>query len=431
MIPIAGPAQKITQVVRSDSSVALRYAPSAGRGQLATLARGLPVVGLVASGVLLAGPVQLTRHRVVRRSQVRQRQRQRTPLRPLTKVRIEPLPWQKTQTDPKDAVLDMLPSTRRLLTEAESITVVDCGSGSTRAISFKEDGGQLSWEKSSWRGDPLASALQDELRLESLLCLLGRQVPKGRLLLGATAGVRDAVEKGVISASHLRFFEDRLQHRLGKRASFTMLSGEQEGQAEWEAVQHQLARPEECAGMLSGGGMSCQLVARRAEPLEEPQFFSFPNEVLTPNGIVDRAAAGSLTLSEAVTALTDLEGRLLKQFSTLPTGLSGCFSLAEWVGFYVGGEPTARDLALGLGYERPFRRNHLIEAVDQQLTFAKQNYAAADSKEARRLAVSLVYGTVLRTLLHKVFAKEASFSCIRNVNWAAGHYLMSRKADQN
>lgn len=394
----------------------MRCALSADKGKLSALARGVSITGLISSGVLLAGPALLNRQRVARHSQVRQRQKeQKAALRRLTQVRIEPLPWQKAQ------------AAQLLLTEAELITVIDCGSGSTRAISFKDDGGRLSWEKSSWRGDPLAKALQDELRLEKLLCLLAEHVPKGRVLLGATAGLRHAVETGLLSASQLEFFEARLQNRLGKRASFTMLTGEQEARAEWEAMQHQVPRSQEYAGMLSGGGMSCQLVARRSESQEESLFFSFWNEVLIPGGIVHRAAAGSLPLNEIIEELAVLEAKLLKQFKTLPTGLSGCFSLAEWMGGYVAGKSTDRDLRLGLGYEHSISPECLIKAVDQQLAFAKLNYAAADAKEARRLAVALVYGSVLRMLLSQVFAKEASFVCVRDVTWAAGHYLMSRK----
>lgn len=44
-------------------------------------------------------------------------------------------------------------------------------------------------------GDPLAVALGDDLKLESLLSLLKRELPSsGRVLLGATAGVRQAMQ---------------------------------------------------------------------------------------------------------------------------------------------------------------------------------------------------------------------------------------------
>lgn len=44
-------------------------------------------------------------------------------------------------------------------------------------------------------GDPLAVALGDDLKLESLLRLLENELPKtGRVLLGATAGVRQAMQ---------------------------------------------------------------------------------------------------------------------------------------------------------------------------------------------------------------------------------------------
>ena len=40
-----------------------------------------------------------------------------------------------------------------ILRQSEKITLVDCGSGSTRALFFQDDGkSHVSWEKSSWRG---------------------------------------------------------------------------------------------------------------------------------------------------------------------------------------------------------------------------------------------------------------------------------------
>lgn len=172
----------------------------------------------------------------------------------------------------------------------EPVTLVDCGSGSTRALFFTDDGlSHVSWEKSDWRGwtvtnfslglpivaywfcrgrryciktvsnlyqgaslareyqffmmnhpdvyhlqhvcvrlvslvslvywrilflflahqyapgDPLAVALGDDLKLESLLRLLENELPKtGRVLLGATAGVRQAMQDNTDMFSSLK-----------------------------------------------------------------------------------------------------------------------------------------------------------------------------------------------------------------------------------
>ena len=78
----------------------------------------------------------------------------------------------------------------------EPVTLVDCGSGSTRALFFTDDGrSHVRASKSHWRGDPLAVALRDDLRLESLLRLLKQELPSGPVILGATAGVRQALQE--------------------------------------------------------------------------------------------------------------------------------------------------------------------------------------------------------------------------------------------
>ena len=54
-------------------------------------------------------------------------------------------------------------------------------------------------------GDPLAVALGDDLKLESLLRLLENELPKtGRVLLGATAGVRQAMQDNTDMFSSLK-----------------------------------------------------------------------------------------------------------------------------------------------------------------------------------------------------------------------------------
>jgi len=318
------------------------------------------------------------------------------------------------------------------------ITVVDCGSGSTRAICFTEDAELpgvasspvVSREKSSWRGDALAFALQDEVRMQGLVGLLAEQLPEGPVLVGATAGVRHALDQGAVAPPQLESFACRLKACLGSRASFTVLSGEEEARAEWEAVRHELGAvaARKCAGMLSGGGMSCQLASQDASQdpwTPELRFFSFRNQVLSPGGLVDQAAQGTLRPPGLLDGLADFEVEMAARLKELPKGLSGCFALIEWVGLYVGGESTERDRVMGLGYERLLGRQQILEAMDSHLEALRRGLVS-EAPVPRSVAVGLVYGSVLRALLLGVFAEDATFRCLRGVNWATGHYLLER-----
>mmetsp|Transcript_26538 Transcript_26538/g.47964 ORF Transcript_26538/g.47964 Transcript_26538/m.47964 type:complete len:419 (+) Transcript_26538:63-1319(+) len=309
-----------------------------------------------------------------------------------------------------------------------SATVVDCGSGSTRAISFQDDFTGLSWEKSVWRGEALAAAMQDELRLEALLCVLAEQIPVGPVLVGATAGVRQALDNGTITCSQLTTFRERLLSRLGSRATFAVLSAEQEARSEWEAAQHVLSKQsaKPCDGMLSGGGMSCQLVVKDADPSKVARTFSLCNGVLAPGGLVDYAGRQELHAKDLLQGLKDVEVQTVRQLQSMPKGLRGTFTLVEWVGFYVGGSTTERDMALGLGFYKCLTRAEVLQALNQRLVELKA-VASAGEAVSRRETVTLVYGTVIREILLRAFSEEASFVCLQGVHWATGHYLLCRK----
>jgi len=305
------------------------------------------------------------------------------------------------------------------------ISVVDCGSGSTRAISFSHQSGlqgkaeQLSSQKSSWRGEPLARALSSQQQTGSLLRLLEEQLPVGLVLVGATGGVRDAVRRGELLQPQLEDFASRLQDRLGGRASFNVLTGEAEARAEWESTVHtfkmKAARaatsqewPMELAGMLSGGGMSCQLA------------------VGGEGGVVERAAAGMLTATELNVGLRKAEEAMVDRMARLPRRLQGTFALVEWVALFIASDPTERDRTLALGYERRLSRQQIIQALDRHLQ--KLRPLAHDGAPVLRPnVVALVYGTVLRALFQEIFDDDADFFCLKGVSWSTGHYLLSRQ----
>jgi len=314
------------------------------------------------------------------------------------------------------------------------ISVVDCGSGSTRAISFSHQSDlqgkaeKLSSQKSSWRGEPLARALHSEQQTGSLLTLLEERLPEGLVLVGATGGVRDAVRRGELLQPQLEDFASRLQDRLGGRASFNVLTGEAEARAEWESTVHtfkmKAARaatsqewPMELAGMLSGGGMSCQLaVGGEGHTSQSKQS----------GGVVERAAAGMLTATELNVGLRKAEEAMVDRMARLPRRLQGTFALVEWVALFIASDPTERDRTLALGYERRLSRQQIIQALDRHLQ--KLRPLAHDGAPVLRPnVVALVYGTVLRALFQEIFDDDADFFCLKGVSWSTGHYLLSRQ----
>lgn len=155
----------------------------------------------------------------------------------------------------------------------EPVALVDCGSGSTRALFFQDDGhSHVRASKSRWRGDPLAVALRDDLKLDGLLRLLKQELPSGPVMLGATAGVRQALQErsrsrggraetdqtpsknlqkniekvafchlrqdGALCGTRLQLFEDRLREVLGGRAKFMVLSGQEEARFGMKPIEH-------------------------------------------------------------------------------------------------------------------------------------------------------------------------------------------------
>jgi len=321
-----------------------------------------------------------------------------------------------------------------LVRQPAAVTLVDCGSGSTRALFFRDDGkSHVCWEKSTWRGEALATALQDELRLENLLRLLQQELPEGAVLLGATAGVREAVQDGSLDRSKVRHFEERVKACLGSRAQFMVLSGEEEARAEWEALQHALAFTPGLQiglfnGMMSGGGMSCQLAVQADDA--GLSLFSFRNGVLAPGGLADAAQRNSLLSGELEVRLGEARTIARKQVAELPKQLEGSFALVEWLGLYVAGESTERDLLMGLGYNRWLKQQDILQAVNEHLTSLGRQFLKGSVPIPRRVAISWLYGIILQEILEHCFDKDASFFCLKGINWSTGHYLQHRGALQ-
>jgi hypothetical protein len=271
-----------------------------------------------------------------------------------------------------------------------------------------------------------------------LASLLAENIPEGPVLIGATAGMRHALDTGLLHEPQVCLFTSVLQEVFGDRLGFAVLSGAEEARAEWEALEHLLgelrerpgapgtgeAPPAQVAGMLSGGGMSCQLAVCGMS--SEPRVLSFNNFVLTPGGIVDRAGKGEVVGADLPGAVAEYQARTEEQLEGLPRHHSGTFALAEWVALYVAGKPTDRDKSMGLGYQRSFSRKEVVDAIDRHIEQLISETSPAEPVP-RATVVALVYGSVIRTTLRLIFGEGVNLYAVKGVNWAIGHYLLAQR----
>ena len=104
----------------------------------------------------------------------------------------------------------------------------------------------------------LATAFGEPEVCSQLLEMIQQACPEGRIVLCATAGVRQLLLDRQSCQQQLQLFRDKLGARFAGRAELCVLTGEQEAAAEWQSVQQQQLGLG-VDGMVSGGGASCQL----------------------------------------------------------------------------------------------------------------------------------------------------------------------------
>ena len=185
-------------------------------------------------------------------------------------------------------LLSLLDRRRRM--QPTTALILDCGSGFTRAAVFTRDADGLihSCEAHKhaglddvWKQRKVVDALVEggaALRewvasIQTLIDATGCT----RTVVGTTAGLRQAVADGLVTPDMVTAFVALLRE-LAPSATFRLLSGDDEARAELAAVQYAAdatlpaaaARP---VGMLSGGGMSCQ-VGWHARGCKGPTFLS-------------------------------------------------------------------------------------------------------------------------------------------------------------
>jgi hypothetical protein len=127
--------------------------------------------------------------------------------------------------------------------------MVDCGSGGTRVEKFGFGANGVYREAvSSPKAMPLHEALakgegEQKLWLAALAQTLGGDIASP-IFIGATAGLRDAVASGAVSAGALKGFEALVSAQFGGRARFALVDGELEAASELAAVKYCLSARE-------------------------------------------------------------------------------------------------------------------------------------------------------------------------------------------
>ena len=171
---------------------------------------------------------------------------------------------------------------RRRRMQPTTALIIDCGSGFTRAAVFSRDADGLIrsceahshvargggyGELDAWRQRKVVDALVEggaALRewaasIQTLIDATGC----AKTVVGTTGGLRQAVADGLVTPAMVAALVALLRE-LAPSATVRLLSGDDEARAELAAVQYAAdatlpaaaARP---VGMLSGGGMSCQV----------------------------------------------------------------------------------------------------------------------------------------------------------------------------
>ena len=160
--------------------------------------------------------------------------------------------------------------------------------------------------------------------------------------------------------------------------------------------------------------------------------FTVCDAVLAAGGMAEEAGQNLLFAADMPAKLAEARTTAKQQVERLPSQLRGSFALVEWLGLYVAGESTERDLLMGLGYNRWLQHHEILEAVNCHLDDLNHRFLQHGRSESepipRRVAISWLYGTILQEILRHCFDESASFYCLKGINWSTGHYLQHRNA---
>jgi len=325
-------------------------------------------------------------------------------------------PWKKTSGVSQQGV-------------CSNFYVVDFGSGYTRAnlVQLGADGSATSKKVQGFRGIPLQRALKEPKLMEHLVDEIAKALPSGKILAGATAGVRSALDKGAIMHDQVQAFEEAFARKLGSRARFDVLTKEQEARAEWRSVEYALRSMEEMEaqrvprldtvhGMLSSGGVSCQFACRNGEG--GPEFLSFDN--LIGDGFSHYDEQSEPVGAEFEKFLPKFEERVRKSVAaTRMNGLKGTYILTElWNALSFKGKGFGPAF---LPYQS-FPVSDVLAAIEQSL---HEELSSREPLSHQQVKVILV-ATIGRTVFRELFDPSArvSFMDGDDMNWSIGWACM-------
>lgn len=282
---------------------------------------------------------------------------------------------------------------------------IDCGSGGTRAWRRRPGGGV---ERVPWPGGGRAPVLSEALSSAAgreAFASGVRQLPAAPFI-GATAGLRHALERGTLTEGHV----EALRALLPAGAVVSVLSPLDEAQYELRALRQ--AYPDSTAAMLSLGGKSMQL-GREGCLTSLPFAMHLGYDLLQsagPSWPADVAAAQRAYATAAASAVS-LQG--LQLIDGLVAGVTDAVDVGE---------------ALGLLDAPPLPRDALLQAlttcVGKFRDMSRDRLARADFLLlARALAVHAAAAAML--------APEASFvfPSAGRVSWTEGFFLAGAARD--
>jgi hypothetical protein len=250
---------------------------------------------------------------------------------------------------------------------------LDCGSGGTRAWRPRRGGGV---ERVLWPGGGPAPVLT-----QALSSAAGREAfaTGVRLLpappfIGATAGLRHALERGTLTEAHV----EALRALLPAGAVVAVLSPLKEAQFELRALRR--SYPDPTAAMLSLGGKSMQL-GREGCLSSLPFAMHLGFDLLQAAGPSWPADVATVQLAYASAAAAAVALQGLQPLDGLVVGVTDAVDVGEALGL-LDAPPLSRDALLQaltgcVGTFRDMPRDRLSRADFQLLARAMAVHAAA------------------------------------------------------
>jgi hypothetical protein len=317
-------------------------------------------------------------------------------------------------------------------TEQQSIYVVDFGSQSSRATLVQlSDGSASSVPVKGFKGIALQNAVGDPKLREALLNQIAEVVPSGaRILGGGTEGVRFALDHGVITRAQVDDFAKAFKERLGDKADFSILTPEQEAQAEWKSIENALRNMNpryahendlpllgDISGMVSSGGLSCQLALRHGDlhGIAEPMsFHSFRNMIGEEEHYIrsHKIMANSTEFKERLSAF---KSRIRENINASSVhGLKGVYVLIEFwrVLSYKSPESPGLD---------PYKA-HLVSDVRTTIEEWLEYVLASGEALTGKMTATILLSTVALVVFQDLFDPSARICIIggKDMTWSIG-----------